>query len=260
MNDIKKQLNQLRLNAIMQTVDLRSEQALTTQMTYTEYLSTLLDDELSARDTKRYEKRLKAANLKGDKTLSNFDFSFNTSIDKKVIYDLSTSAFVTKKQPVIIIGACGTGKTHLAQALGFAAIQKEFDVLMYKQNEISGILNEARATGTYMKKIKKLADTALLIIDDFALKPFTRQEEEDIHDLIDKRSEHTSTLITSNLMPHEWLDAFSNKLLGVATIDRLQFKSTFIKIDGKSYRSNHADLDDEDGFSKIKKEEKESIH
>ena len=260
MKAIKKQLNQLRLNAIMQTVEIRSDQALTTQMTYTEYLSTLLDDEICARDTKRYEKRLKTANLKGDKTLSNFDFSFNTNIDKKVIYDLSTCLFITKKLPVIIVGSCGTGKTHLAQALGFAAIQKGFDVLMYKQNEISSILNEARATGSYLKKIKKMSEIPMLIIDDFALKPFTRQEEEDIHDLIDRRSEQSSTLITSNLMPHEWMDAFSNKLLGVATIDRLQFKTTLIKIDGKSYRSKLVDLDCKDDLSINKKEEKNSIH
>lgn len=260
MMDLKKQLNQLRLNAIMQTVEQRSEQALTTQMTYTEYLGTLLDDEICARDTRRYEKRLKAANLTGDKTLNNFNFHFNPGIDKKVIYDLATCSFIAKKLPVIIVGACGTGKTHLANALSFEAIQRGYDVLVYKQNEIAGILNEAKATGTYLKKLNKLAEVPMLVIDDFALKPFTQQEEEYMHDLIDKRSEKSSTLVTSNLMPHEWIEAFSNKLLGVATIDRLQFKATLIKIEGKSYRTTLVDSDDQTTTLESKKKEEKSIH
>ena len=89
-NDIKKQLSSLNLNGMMGTLEIRNEQALTTQMTYTEFLNTLLTDEIAVRDTKKYERRLKAANIKGYKTLDNFDFSYNPNINRKMIYDLST--------------------------------------------------------------------------------------------------------------------------------------------------------------------------
>ena len=93
----------------------------------------------------------------------------------------STCLFIANKTPVIIVGSCGTGKTHLAQAIGFFAIQKGFDVLMTSQSELSGMLTEAKATNSYSKKIKKLSEIPLLIIDDFALKPLSRMEEEDLH-------------------------------------------------------------------------------
>ena len=236
-NDLLKSLSQLNLKGIIQSLEIRNQQALTGQMPYLEFLNLLIQDEVCLRDTKRYENRLKAANLRGYKTLENYDFSFNPTLNKLNIFDLSTCKFVIQKTPVIIVGPCGTGKSHLAQALGFSAIQKGFDVLMTTQSEISMMLNEGRATSSYHKKMRKLAQIHLLIIDDFALKPLSRVEEEDMHELIDKRAEMASTILTSNLHPSEWVDSFSNKLLGVATADRLQHNATLIKLEGKSFRT-----------------------
>ena len=102
-------------------------------------------------------------------------------------------------------------------------------------------LNEGKATSTYHKVIKKLAQLPVLTIDYFALKPLSRVEEEDLHELIDKRSEMTSTIITSNLAPNEWLASFTNKLLGAATTDRLQHNATIVKLRGKSFRAQNTE-------------------
>ena len=238
-NDLLKSLSQLNLKGVLQSLEIRNQQALTGQMPYLEFLNLLIQDEVCLRESRKYEKRLKSANLKGHKTLENYDFAFNPNLNKPIIYDLATCKFILQKTPVIIVGPCGTGKSHLAQALGFAAIQKGFDVLMTTQSDISQILNEGKATSTYHNRMKRLAQLPVLIIDDFALKPLSRVEEEDIHVLIDKRSEMTSTIITSNLAPSEWLASFTNKLLGAATTDRLQHNATLVKLEGKSFRTQN---------------------
>jgi DNA replication protein DnaC len=238
-HDLLKQLTHLNLKGVIQSYEIRNQQALTAQMPYLEFLNLLMSDEVCLWESKKYEKRLKSANLKGHKTLENYDFGFNPNINKPLIYDLATCKFVLQKTPVIIVGPCGTGKSHLAQALGFAAIQKGFDVLMTTQSDISMALNEGKATSTYHKVTKRLAQLPVLIIDDFALKPLSSLEEECIHELIDKRSEMTSTIITSNLDPSEWLTSFTNKLLGAATTDRLQHNATLVKLEGKSFRTQN---------------------
>ena len=238
-NDLLKSLSQLNLKGVLQSLEIRNSQALTGQMPYLEFLNLLIQDEVCLRDSRKYEKRLKSANLKGHKTLENYDFLFNPNINKPLIYDLATCKFILQKTPVIIVGPCGTGKSHLAQALGFTAIQKGFDVLMTTQSDISQILNEGKTTSTYHNRMKRLAQLPVLIIDDFALKPLSRIEEEDMHVLIDKRSEMASTIITSNLAPNEWLESFTNKLLGAATTDRLQHNATLVKLEGKSFRTQN---------------------
>ena len=238
-NDLLKLLTQLNLKGVIQSLEIRNQQALTNQMPYLEFLNFLMSDEVCLRDNKKYENRLKSANLRGHKTLENYDFAFNVNINKPLIYDLATCKYILQKTPVIIVGPCGTGKSHLAQALGFIAIQKGFDVLMTTQSDLSMTLNEGKSTSTYHNRMKKLAQLSVLIIDDFALKPLSRVEEENLHELIDKRSEMTSTIITSNLAPNEWLASFTNKLLGAATTDRLQHNATLIKLEGKSFRTQN---------------------
>ena len=138
---------------------------------------------------------------------------------------------------VLIAGPCGTGKSHLAQALGHCAVRQGVDVLFSTQTQLLGSLHAARATGTFERRFQSLARVPLLLIDDFGLKPLRSPQDEDFHDLMAERYEHTATIVTSNLDFTEWGDAFPNRLLGAATLDRLRHGAYRLVLDGSSYRS-----------------------
>ncbi|WP_438390898.1 ATP-binding protein [Caballeronia sp. DA-9] len=145
--------------------------------------------------------------------------------------------FIDEKVSVLIAGPCGTGKSHLAQALGHAAARQGHDVLFMTQTRLLGALRNAQAGGSYERRFQALAKGPLLIIDDFGLKPMRTPEDEDFHDLIAERYERTSTVLTSILDFTEWGDAFAtNKMLGAATLDRLRHAAYRVVLDGESYR------------------------
>ena len=138
---------------------------------------------------------------------------------------------------MLIAGPCGTGKSHLAQALGHCAARLGHDVLFTTQSQLLGNLNAARATGSYERRFQTIARVDLLIIDDFGLKPLRPQQDEDLHDLIGERYERGATIVTSNLDFSEWGEAFPNRLLGAATLDRLCHNAYRVVLDGDSYRA-----------------------
>ena len=135
-----------------------------------------------------------------------------------------------------MVGPCGTGKSHLAQALGHQAVRKGYDVLFLTQSQLLGSLQKARAVDSFGRRFKALAKVDLLIIDDFGLKPLRSPQDEDLHDLIAERYERASTLVTSNLDFTEWGEAFPNRLLGAATLDRLRDGAYRVVLDGDTYR------------------------
>ena len=230
-------LKKLKLSGMLASLETRNQQALTGQMAYCEFLSLLAQDEVLIRENRCYERRCKIAGLNGHKSIENFDFTFNPNINQRLIHDLATCHFIREKKSVLLIGPCGTGKTHLAEALGFCAVKQGYDVLYTTQSQLTSQLQMARATHSYGKKIKQLSNVALIILDDFGLKPLKTPEDEDIHEVISRRYERGSIIITSNLSLLEWQQAFPNKLLGAATLDRLQHRSQTIILDGMSYRS-----------------------
>lgn len=239
MQEMNQQLQKLKLSGFINALPERNQEAINNRLSYLDFLHLLLQDEILMKEQKRYETRLRKANFKGQKTIENFDFSFNPNINQALIRDLATCRFIHEKVPVLILGPCGTGKSHIAQAIGHCAIQKGFDVAFTTTRKISDELQSARAINRYTQKLKSWAKIALLIIDDFGLKPLRHPEDEDIHALIDERSETAATVFTSNLDLPEWQDAFSNKLLGVASVDRIRHNAYQLILKGKGYRSKN---------------------
>ncbi len=206
-------------------------------MSYTEFLSLLIFDEVARREQKKFSLRLRRAAFRSHKTLDQFDFSFNPNINAALIQELITGRFIEEKVAVLIVGPCGTGKSHIAQAIGHAAVRQGHDVLFTSQSQLLGNLHAARATDTYDRRFQAMVSIPLLIIDDFGLKPLRPPHDEDLHDLVAERHERGATVLTSNLDFNEWGDAFPNQLLGAATLDRLRHGAYRVVLHGKSYRS-----------------------
>ena len=227
-------LKQLRLSGLLESIETRNREAIANKLTYPEFLALMIQDEAARRDQKKYAMRLRRSGFRGDKTLEGFDFDFNPGLNQQLINDLARCGFVDEKVTVLIAGPCGTGKSHLAQALGHCAVRAGVDVMFTTQSNLLSQINAARATGTIERKMQTLTRVPLLIIDDFGLKPLKPGQDEDFHDLIGERYERAATIITSNLDFSEWGEAFPNKLLGASTLDRIRHGAYQLVLDGKS--------------------------
>ena len=212
-------LKQLRLSGILDSLEARNRQALDGKLAYTEFLALLIEDEVARREQKKFALRLRRAAFRASKTLDQFDFERLPQLNRALVHELATGRYLDERVPVLIVGPCGTGKSHLAQALGHCAIRQGVDVLFTTCAQLVAAMNAARATGTYERKLASLARIALLVIDDFGLKPLRPPADGDLHDLIAERYETTATIVTSNLDFTEWDQAFpANRLLASATL------------------------------------------
>ena len=240
MPEIIPMLKQLRLSSILDTLESRNRQAIENKLSYMDFLATLITDEIARRTQKRFASALRRANFRNQKTLEEFDFTFNPNVNRALITDLASCRFIEENVSILIVGPCGTGKSHIAQALGHCAIRAGYNVLFTTVSKMLAQMNAARAHNGFDRHFAKLAAVDLLIIDDFGLKPLQDSQDEDFHDVIAERYERQSTIVTSNLDIPEWTDAFPNRILGAATIDRLRHGAYKIVLDGKSYRSAQA--------------------
>jgi DNA replication protein DnaC len=231
-------LKQLRLSGILDSLEARNREAIDRKLAYTDFLSLLIHDELARRDQKKLDLRMRRANFRNQKTMEGFDFDRLPGLNRAAVHDLATCRFIDEKVAVLIAGPCGTGKSHLAQALGHAAARQGYDVLFITQTQLMNSLRTAQAMGNYERRFNYLAKVPLLLIDDFGLKPLRPPEDEDFHDLIAERYERTATILTSNLDFDEWGAAFpANKMIGAATLDRLRHSAYKVVLDGESYRA-----------------------
>jgi len=246
-------LKQLRLSGMTDSLTMRNREAIEHQLSYPDFLALLVQDEVARRDQKKYATRLRRAGFRSNKTLESFDLNANPNLNRAYINELADCRFIDEHVAVLLAGPCGTGKSHLAQAIGHCAVQQGIDVLFFTQAKLLANLHAARATNTYEKRFQTLAKVDLLIIDDFGLKPLKSPQDEDLHDLIDERYEQKSTIITSNLDFSEWGQAFPNKLLGAATLDRLRHNAYRLVLEGESYRKLRENKDQTGRGEKSKK-------
>ena len=236
--ELAPQLKQLRLSGILDSLEARNRQAIDGKLAYTEFLAMLVSDEVARREQKKFSLRLRRAQFRTNKTLEQFDFERLPQLNRTLVHDLATGRYLQEKAPVLIVGPCGTGKSHLAQALGHCAVRQGVDVVFTTCAALTQSLNAARATGTYDRRLASLSRVPLLIIDDFGLKPLRPHADEDLHDLIAERYEQGATIVTSNLDFSEWDQAFpANRLLASATLDRLRHNAYCMVLDGQSYRA-----------------------
>lgn len=240
MPELAPLLKQLRLSGFLESLPNRNREAVDQKLSYTEFLALLVQDEVARREHKKFNLRVRRAGFRSQKTFEDFDWAFNSRIDQTQIQDLATCRFVDEKVAVLIAGPCGTGKSHIAQALGHQAVRQGHDVIFTTQSRLLGQLQAARAMQTYERRFQTLVRTPLLIIDDFALKPLQPPQDEDFHELVAERYERAATVLTSNLALEEWGAAFPNRLLGSATIDRLRHGAYCVVLDGDSYRAPRA--------------------
>ena len=237
MPELSPLLKQLRLSGILETLPARNREAIDKKLSYSEFLALVIQDEVARREQKKFATRVRRAGFRGEKTLEGFDFSVNPHIDQAYLKELATCRFIEEKVAVLIAGPCGTGKSHIAQALGHCAVRAGYDVLFTTQSKLLGNLHAARATNSFERRFQILIKMPLIIIDDFGLKPLRVPHEEDFHDLVAERYERSATVVTSNLDFTEWGDAFTNQLLGAATLDRLRHGAYRVVLEGESYRT-----------------------
>lgn len=230
-------LKKLRLSGVLETLDLRVKEALDDEVAHHEFLVRLLRDEVERREAKQLGVRLRRANFEHAKTLSDFDFAFNSSIPKSTIIDLATCGFIGRHENVLLLGQTGVGKSHIAQALGHRACRAGHTVLFVAAHDLFRDLRSGRADGTVHRKIQRYCGFDLLIVDDLGLRPMQATDPVDLYDLIRGRYERGSIVVTSNRDTDELMGLFPDALLGNAAMDRLLHHAHVLRLTGRSFRS-----------------------
>jgi len=239
MNMLKSRLKDFKLSGIYSTVDERLSFAKDKSLSYQEFLELLLEDEENNRRENSYKKRYSRAKLPYQKRIEDFDFSFQPSIDRRVINDFATCQFIGQKKNIIFLGEPGTGKSHLSVAIAIKALLKGYRVLFTQVSEMLQSLHQSKADNSYYRKLDYYIKPELLVLDELGFKKIPNYSADDFFEVISKRYEKGSVIITTNKSFEEWGDIFADNILASAIIDRVVHHSTVVKVNGKSYRTKN---------------------
>lgn len=234
-----KKLREFKLSGIIRTLDIRLTEANNQNLSHREFLELLLEDEVNQRLDNKHKRLYGGAHLPFEKGLEDFDFTFQPTVKKVEMMELATGNFIVKHENIIFIGQPGTGKTHLSIALGLKALGYGYTVLFTSVADMITTLEQSRADLSYQKKIQQYVKPDLLILDELGYKSMAESTVEDFFEIVSRRYEKGSIIITSNRDFQEWGKIFIDKTLTGAILDRLVHHCHIITIKGESYRVSH---------------------
>ncbi len=231
-------LRQLGLSGMLATLDARLAEARAGTLGHAEFLQVLCEDELARRDAAKITRRIRAARFPAGATLEEFDFGYNPKLPAAQIRDLARLEFIAAGEGIIAYGPVGTGKSHLAAALGHQACRLGHDVTFTTCSKLLAHLAGGHAGRSFETRVRKSARITLLICDDFAMREFTAAQADDLYELLTERIGHPgrSLILTSNRSPADWYPLFPNAVVGESILDRVLNTSHHLLLDGKSYR------------------------
>jgi len=243
MTELDLALRKLRLSGMADTLEARLVEAQTNKWKPVDLVSAMVADELVRREDRLLARRIKWAGFRDpDKRLDSFDFDFNKKMDRKLIFELAACHFVERREDALLLGPPGTGKSHIAQAIGLAAIHQGHRVLYREAHILIEELADATLDGIRKEHIAKLTKIPLLIIDDLGMRKLPQTAAEDLLELVMRRYERTSTIITSNRPVDDWGKLLGDNAAVSAMLDRLMHHAHLLKCGPRSWRTRKRGL------------------
>ena len=239
MESIKTKLRQLKLAGMVKSIESRNRFAIDNKISYTEFIQLLIEDEYVNRKANSFGKRLNRSKINTQKSIDEFDFNYQPKLNKQQITEIASCRFIGENKNIVFMGKPGVGKTHLANAIGLEALKQGYKIMFLHINDLIDKLNSARADGSIRVLMNTLVGADLLILDELGFKKIPSEFIDGVFEVIRKRYETGSIIITSNRNFEDWGNIFGDIVMASAIIDRIVHHAEIIKIDGDSFRTKN---------------------